>query len=128
MSWTEFGALVDWLPMESRTKSAQRDDALDRRWGEDRYQRATMIVLLQMLIRITWAGRLEGQPPKMTPPTLPQTTAEIDELAAKREERQAKLAELRELRPTGSAPAPRVNTSELARRLAEQRPQPKRTS
>lgn len=127
MSWTELGALYDWLPMESRTKSAQRDDALDRRWGEADYMRATTIILLQSLIRIAWVGgRLVGEPPKMQPPVIPQTAAELDEVAAKRREREEKLAGIRRLRP--GAPKPAMDAAAVARLLAEKKPQPKRTS
>lgn len=128
MSWTELGALVDWLPMESATKAAMRDDALDRRWGEHEYMQATTIILLQALIRIAWVGgRLEGEPPKMAPPVVPQTGAEIDELAAKRRERTEKLDRIRALRPT-TAPVRDVNVAAVAQLLAEKKPRPKRTS
>lgn len=131
MSWTELGMLIDWLPMESATKAAMRDDALDRRWGEADYMRATQIVLLQALIRIAWVGgHLEGEPPKMAPPVVPQTGAEIDELAAKRRTREEKLDRIRALRPS-TAPARDLNgvdVAAVAQLLAEKKPRPKRTS
>lgn len=129
MSWLEFRNLLDWLPMESRTKTAMRDDALDRRWGEPEYMQATMITLMQVLIRIAWVGgRLEGDPPKMSPPTLPQTTAELDELAKKRQERAVKLAQIRKLAPATPGAAGRVDAAAVAEMFAARKPSPKRTT
>lgn len=89
MSWLELKLLVDWLPQDSRTKAALAGDTADRRWSEDRWMQATQISLLQALFRLLWiTGHMQGDPPEMKPPNVPELVdeaAEEQEIAVKRQ-------------------------------------------
>lgn len=104
MSWTELLAFVEALPEDSATKAALAGDTAGRRWTDGDWMAAYTASLLQILIRIQWAGHGIKGSPDLRPvdvPTLDRPPSEEDLRRAERREQQ--LQQLARLRPRGAA-------------------------
>lgn len=63
MSWLELLSFVEALPEDSATKAALAGDTDGRRWTQADWLAAYQATLLQILIRIQWAGHgIKGAP------------------------------------------------------------------
>ncbi|MCZ4506928.1 hypothetical protein O3Q52_01630 [Streptomyces sp. ActVer] len=75
MNWAELRDLVDALPEDSATKSAEAGDTEGRRWNSATFLAAAQYNVLLMLVRILWTAHLKGQPPEMQPVQSPRLEA-----------------------------------------------------
>jgi hypothetical protein len=104
MSWLELLSFVEALPEDSATKAALAGDTQGRRWTDRDWMAAYTTSLLQILIRIQWAGHGIKGSPDLRPvdvPTLDRPPSEEDLRRAERREQQ--LQQLARLRPRGAA-------------------------
>jgi hypothetical protein len=104
MSWLELLCLVEGLPDDSATKAALAGDTAGRRWTDRDWMAAYTANLLQILIRIQWAGHGIKGSPDLRPvdvPTLDRPPSDEDLRRAERREQQ--LQQLARLRPRGAA-------------------------
>jgi hypothetical protein len=104
MSWLELLCLVEGLPADSATKAALAGDTEQRRWTDRDWMAAYATNLLQILIRIQWAGHGIKGSPDLRPvdvPTLDRPPSEEDIRRAER--RQQQLQQMALMRPRGDA-------------------------
>jgi hypothetical protein len=104
MSWLELLSFVEALPADSATKAALAGDTDGRRWTDQDWMAAYTANLLQILIRIQWAGHGIKGSPTLHPvdvPTLDRPPS--DEDLRRMERREQQLQQLARLRPGGAA-------------------------
>jgi hypothetical protein len=100
MSGLDLLCLVEGLPADSATKAALAGDTEGRRWADRDWMAAYTASLLQILIRIQWAGHSIKGSPDLRPvdvPTLERPPSDDD--VRREERRQQLLQQMRRMRP-----------------------------
>lgn len=104
MSWTELLCFVEGLPADSATRAALAGDTEGRRWADRDWMAAYTASLLQILIRIQWAGHGIKGSPDLRPvdvPTLERPPSDDD--VRREERRQQLLRRMHRMRPRDRA-------------------------
>jgi len=105
MSWLELLCFVEGLPEDSATKAALAGDTEGRRWTQADWLAAYQANLLQILIRIQWAGHGIKGTPDLHPVEVPVLDIPpSDEDISRMERREQQLQALSRLRPVEAIP------------------------